>query len=90
MYVYIVQRTQIYLDDQENRVLRRIAKSSGKTKSQLIREAIIRVYLVEPHADETLSALRDSAGAWRRRETGEKYVERLRKGRLAALHRVAR
>jgi predicted transcriptional regulator len=80
-------RTQIYLSEELNRVLERRAKASGVTKSRLIRDAIERVYLSDPDAAATLRALETSAGAWRRRETGERYVERLRAGRLAQLHR---
>lgn len=38
--LYIVRRTQIYLDDSQDARLSRLAASSGVTKSTLIREAI--------------------------------------------------
>lgn len=90
MYVYIMTRTQIYLTEELDRVLASRAKASGATKSQLIREAIERAYLRAPDAVATLSALDASAGSWRRSDTGEAHVERLRAGRLAKLHRVGK
>jgi len=79
-------RTQIYLSDEEARALEREARASGRTKSRLIRDAIDRVYLGEKDADEVLRSLETPAGAWRRRESGAAYVERLRSGRLARIH----
>ena len=40
MYTYIVQRTQIYLSDLDAKALDRMARRTGRTRSQLIREAI--------------------------------------------------
>lgn len=89
MYIYIMERTQIYLNAEEARALERLARRTGRTKSQLIREAIDRTYLGSHHDREhVIAALRRAAGSWRRRkETGAEYVERLRGGRLARLHR---
>ena len=81
-----MNRTQIYLSDEEARALEREARATGRTKSRLIREAIDRVYLGKRTAAEVLSSLEKSAGAWRRRESGAAYVERLRSGRLARIH----
>jgi hypothetical protein len=86
MYIYIVRRTQIYLTEDLDLVLERTAKASGVTKSQLIRDAVEEKYLRGTGRAQLLRALTGSAGAWRRRETGEAYVERLRLGRLARLH----
>jgi hypothetical protein len=79
-------RTQIYLSDEEAKALEREARASGRTKSRLIRDAIDRVYLGGSASAEVLRALRRSAGAWRRRESGAAYAERLRCGRLARIH----
>lgn len=86
MYIYIVTRTQIYLTAEMERALDRLAKSRGVTKSQLIRDAVERVYLRPRNRAEQLRALKESAGAWRRRESGADHVERMRRGRLATLH----
>jgi hypothetical protein len=82
---YIVTRTQIYLSDEQAAALERAARAAGKTKSQLIREAIDRTYFGGADSAKVLSALQLSAGAWRRREAGAAYVERMRSGRLARL-----
>lgn len=81
-----MNRTQIYLSDEEEKALEREARATGRTKSRLIRDAIDHVYLGGRDAAEVLRALGRSAGAWRRRETGAAYVERLRSGRLARIH----
>jgi len=94
MYVYIMterkddrdgyQRTQIYLTARETSALDALAGRTGRTRSQLIREAIDAVYLRRPESAEAERALRETAGAWRgRREDGASLVEKLRGGRLA-------
>ena len=88
MYIYIMERTQIYLSKDENAALERESRATGRSKSQLIREAIDRIYLNAKRAD-LLSALKRSWGSWRgRRESGAAWVERLRSGRLARVHGV--
>lgn len=88
MYTYIVERTQIYLTKREKAALARAAKATGRTRSQLIREAIEATYLTS-QADDLVAVLQRTAGIWAdRAETGEAYVERMRNGRLARLYRV--
>ena len=54
---YIMKRTQIYLDlDQDERLAQR-ARNAGTTKSTLIREAI-QEYLAKPDEDARLAKLR--------------------------------
>lgn len=87
MYTYIMERTQIYLTRRESTALARLAKETGRTRSQLIREAITAQYLASSDAAALAQALDDSAGLWAgRTETGEAYVDRIRSGRLARLH----
>lgn len=87
MYIYIVQRTQIYLSKRETEALDRAARATGLTRSHLIREAIAQQYLRRPEAEQVLEALRETAGAWSgRTETGAAVVDRLRSGRLRRLH----
>lgn len=92
MYIYIMNRTQIYLTDEEERVLGERAKKTGRSKSDLIREAIDATYLKSTSNEaEFLKVLERTAGAWKgRRETGSEYVERIRTGRLSRLHHGAR
>ncbi len=82
MYTYIVVRTQIYLQQAESSALDREARRTGRTRSQLIRDAIAKVYLGESGAGDLEAALLETAGVWKRRTvSGQKYVERLRRAR---------
>lgn len=94
VYIYTMdqdlERTQIYLTRSERSLLERVHKETGVTQSELIRRAIDSTYLGRRHftRGERLKIARAAAGAWRdREETGAQYVERLRSGRLARLHR---
>lgn len=51
--MYIVQRTQIYLDDAQTSVLDERARAAKRTRSDLIREAIDR-YLAEDARTEAV------------------------------------
>jgi len=87
MYVYIMVRTQIYLTRREVEALDRAAKATGRLRSHLIREAIEVRFVLRRETSDVERALRETAGRWRRRrEDGAAFVERLRRGRLAALH----
>ena len=88
MYIYIMEleRTQIYLTRAENTALKRASRATGRSKSQLIREAIDHAYL-QPQGADLLAALEKSAGSWQRRQSGADWVESRRKGRLANLHK---
>jgi hypothetical protein len=73
--------------EEESAALEREARASGRTKSQLIREAIDRAYLRGGDRNRVQRALKRSAGAWRgKRPDGAAYVDRLRSGRLGRLH----
>lgn len=87
MYTYIVERTQIYLSREQATALDREARRRGTTRSHLIREAINETYVVDPDRQRVLAGLRASAGAWKdRTETGEAYVDRVRRtGRMQRL-----
>jgi predicted transcriptional regulator len=60
--VYIVKRTQIYLDDDQDRQLARRARASGRTKSDLIREAIGRFLKRQADTSHLEEALAETAG----------------------------
>lgn len=82
MYPYIMERTQIYLTRRESTALARLAKETGRTRSQLIREAITAQYLAGSDADALAEALAETSGIWAdRTETGEEYIDRIRTGR---------
>jgi predicted DNA-binding protein len=89
MYTYItgMTRTQIYLSDEETSVLDRLARQTGLSRSQLIRDAIGKQYRTVADPERLIAVLRKTSGAWRgRRPSGRDAVERLRSGRLARLH----
>lgn len=81
-----MRRTQIYLSAELDAALTRLSEASGLTRSELIRQAVERTYLGTLTQASVLRSLDASAGAWRRRESGAAYVERMRRGRLARLH----
>ena len=88
MYIYIVERTQIYLSREQAAALDREAKRTGTTRSHLIREAIEARYGTGHDAGAVREVLQATAGLWSdRSETGDAYVGRLRTGRrLEELH----
>jgi hypothetical protein len=78
-----MRRTQVYLTDLETEALDRESKKTGRTRSQLIREAIGGTYLNQRDAGDLEAVLVETAGAWKgaSRASGRDYVERLRRGR---------
>lgn len=91
MYVtYIMRRTQIYLTEEQGRLLEGRSKATGSTISELIRAAIDSVYSRRRALSRTerVRLARASAGSWKGfPETGAEYVERIRGSRrLARLH----
>ena len=78
MYDDVVHRTQIYLDDDEVALLEQASRSTGASRSELIRRAVRTLYGAES-AHARLAALRDSAGAWSSRtDTGAEYADGVR------------
>lgn len=73
-----VQRTQIYLSDEETSLLERESRLTGASRSELIRRAI-RAQYGSPGTEARLEALRRGAGVWKDRDfTGADYVDALR------------
>jgi predicted transcriptional regulator len=60
--IYIMRRTQIYLDDGQEKRLDARAKAEGKTKSALIREAIDQYLSRRSRRAEIEAALKRTAG----------------------------
>lgn len=78
MYSGVMERTQVYLGQEELGLLDRAAAETGASRSELIRRAIRRAFGEQPQ-EARLEALRRSAGSWqRRRFTGSEYVDALR------------
>jgi predicted DNA-binding protein len=85
-----MRRTQIYLTDEQGVLLASRSRSTGRTVSQLIRDAIDAAYSQVRRLSraERVRLARGTAGAWKERaETGAEYVDRIRGARrLARLH----
>lgn len=78
MYIDVMQRTQIYLDDDEAALLAEVSARTGASRSELIRRAVRRQYGGET-PESRLAALRASAGVWSNRSgTGADYVDEVR------------
>jgi hypothetical protein len=60
-----MERTQIYLTEREHERLQQLSRSLGKSQSELIRDAIDRVYLPEITLEERLALLQASRGGWK-------------------------
>lgn len=61
-----MERTQIYLTEQERRALQSLAKRLGRSQSALIREAVDR-YVDRYQDGNRLDLLRKARGMWARR-----------------------
>ncbi len=78
-------RTQIYLGDDERKLLDHMSRATGASASELIRRAIRSTYRLELTKEEKLDALRRSAGIWADRDfTGAEYVDAIRGGDMNA------
>ena len=59
-------RTQIYLTEKEQRALRALGKSTGRTQSEMIREAVDE-FVQKRHGLHRAKALGKAFGIWRNR-----------------------
>ena len=88
VYSYTMGRTQVYLGSEELELLARVARATGASRSELIRQAVRRTFGERTTADK-LRALDASAGSWgARRFTGAEYVEAARGDLDARLDRL--
>jgi len=75
-------RTQVSLTQEQHRRLTTLASETGRSMSDLIRNAIDSTYGHQRTAEQDVSSLRATFGAWQAaEETGAAYVERIRTGR---------
>ncbi len=81
MYVHRMVRTQLYLDVAVHRRLKALARTQGRTVSELVRDALARTYGTV-HTDQRVTTLRAIEGLWRDRKDivdSSAYVRRLRR-----------
>jgi predicted DNA-binding protein len=71
-------RTQIYLTQAEQRALSALGKATGRTRSEIIREAVDE-FVQKRHASHRLKLLRQARGLWKIR-TDSPDVRQLRRG----------
>lgn len=82
--LYIVNRTQIYLDDEQTTRLDELAAAEGTSRSMVIRRAV-DVYLSHEEKDDAAwkarwrAAIDGSAGIAPYLEDGAEYVEEIRR-----------
>ena len=62
-----MNRTQIYLSPEQQKALKAMAASTGRTQSELIRDAIDR-FVGQRKASERASVIKRSAGLWKGRK----------------------
>jgi hypothetical protein len=87
--MYTMQRTQVYLSEQEIARLDLEAERTGRTRSRLIRDAINRAYAHQVDMKEFERVLRASAGSWKGAPfTGQEYVEAIRTRGFSALEEL--
>ena len=88
VYNDVVNRTQIYLGEEELELLDRAERATGASRSELIRRAVRSAY-GEKTVSAKLRALESSAGSWKNREiTGAEYVDVMRGDLHERLRRV--
>ena len=80
--LYIVKRTQLYLDDSIFRLLLELSRVQKTTISELVRQAIDQVYARGRRKKDAIKALEATFGMWSDRSDlppTEEYIRDLRK-----------
>ncbi len=73
-----MERTQIYLTDEQHRAIEAIAERREQTKSAIIREAIDR-YIADSQVSRRRELMHQAAGIWADREDLPEFFEELRR-----------
>jgi len=79
--LYIMRRTQLYLDDDLWNALHFHARLNGQTVSELVRKAARDKYMGNP--EERRAAMEAIVGLWQNRkdvETSDVYIRKMRTG----------
>ena len=74
-----MERTQIYLTQEERKALRTLAERDNKSQSELIREAIDRYIDAELKEVNAIEILEKTFGIWADRDDLDSFVETLRR-----------
>jgi hypothetical protein len=80
--IYIMKRTQLYLDEAMARKLAALSRQKGTTVSELVRESVHEKYMTAKGLDKGLIA-RQLTGVWAGRKDlvqPGRVIRRLRKG----------
>jgi predicted DNA-binding protein len=80
-------RTQIYLTEEQQRALERLAAATGRRKGDLIREALDG-YLADHQPKDWKHALEAVRGMWADRDDLDDFVSKLRAGWEKRLERL--
>ena len=67
-------RTQIYLTEEERSALKALSEASGKSQSELIREAVDEL-IVQSSEGVKLATLDRAAGLWKKRTDLPEFAE---------------
>ena len=76
-----MKRTQLYIEDDVFKMLRRVGKERAVSISELVRAAVKKVYALDK-PDNADMILKESAGIWKDRKdiaSSEEYVRQMRK-----------
>jgi Arc/MetJ-type ribon-helix-helix transcriptional regulator len=72
-------RTQLYLTDAQHERLKRLARSSGRSRSALLREAVDRLLTSEAPPSDWKDRLRQARGMWKEREDLDEIMGKARR-----------
>lgn len=72
-------RTQVYLTEAQDRALKRLARATGRSQSQLIRDAVDRLIETQPpQAADWRETFRQARGMWADRADLDELLGELR------------
>ncbi|MFQ5966712.1 MAG: CopG family transcriptional regulator [Acidimicrobiia bacterium] len=83
-----MQRTNIFLTEEQQKRLRHRAREEGVSKSELIRDILDEALSIKPQAASVEDAIRSSSGLWADR-TEREVADVLAWRREAPLHRLS-
>lgn len=80
MYIYIMKRTQIYIDEDMYSALKRKVEMKNTTISEVVRECVQETLMKD--TEKILKALDEICGMWKKRKIDVKgFIRTLRRDR---------